>query len=164
MQTPGEELKALLAARKVRKTDLARRIEALGLGPCSYQNVYRWCRNREFIEENRVRVARALDLPRDHFDKPGASEQREREYQAALTRWLATSAFAKQVADADIDLLRNLPVSATDRRVEPGFFDAVALALSHHLRPNEVGSVAAENVGLDQTLALKPPLKRRRKR
>lgn len=162
MQTPGEKLATLLQVRGIQKTELAQRIESAGLGPCSYQRVYKWCKNREFVDENRQKVIIALHLPPTFFENAEAALRREKAYQVALKRWLTSSPWAAKLTEADVEVLRRMPLREDADRAHPAFFDSVAAALLGKLRPNKVSRTADLNVGLDRTLASKPPLKHRR--
>lgn len=162
--SPSRLLARELKARKVGKSELARRIEELGLGECKYYRVHRWTeRDSTFSPDDRKRAALGLGLPMDYFDDPIGVARRQGAVRAVLDQFLATKPVAALLSPAEVDVLRSIRFDSPELP-EPSvaFFESVALVLRGMIRPDEVRKVADVNSALDRSLADKPPLRRKR--
>lgn len=162
MITAGEQLSRLLKEQKLTKVAFAQRVVELELlTRCDFQKVWKWTQNKGFTRENQRIAARALGVPVDIFECPSAAQSRDKAARALLDQFLQTHPLAKLLTTGDVDVLCSIKFPHPDRQPSRAFFEAVALALTQHIRPDQVVSVATDNAALDRTLATLPRIKRR---
>lgn len=158
--TPSERLRRLLAERELGQTAFARIVEETTGTKCGFHNVHRWLNGKEFTARNQERAARALGLAADYFRAPNEAMQREREAREALEQFLATD-YGRSLTPPQVEVLKTVRFLDPRMRTTPAFYEALAAAVRGHIRMDEVLTVASDNAALDESLAHKPPLKRR---
>jgi hypothetical protein len=151
----GERLAAILAERNIGKTAFAERLGR------RFHTIHRWCSGYEFGPENQATAARELELPVDAFEAPNADKRREKHTRKILATFKATRPVAAGLSDADWQVLKSIKFHDDGLRPTVAFFEAVAFALMGAIRVDEVMSIAADNLAIDETLSHKPPLRRR---
>jgi hypothetical protein len=151
----GKRLAAELVKRGIGKTAFAEQLR------CRFHTIHRWCTGFEFGPENQGIAARALGMAPDAFEAPNAVKRREKHTRAVLAEFRDTRPIAARLSDADWHVLRSIRFHDEGLRPTVAFFEAVAFALAGAIPVDEVMSVAADNLAIDEALSHKPPLRKR---
>lgn len=173
-EAEGRRLATILEERKIRPSTFARSIDR------AYYHVYRWRRGLEFTPENQAICCTALGLPpgtladrnavriaREHagsappLTSPTA-RQAELDAREALEAFSRTP-LAATLSPAQWSVLRSMRFYDPTLRPSVALYNSVAYALHGAIRVDEIASIAAVNSTLDDSLARKPRLPRRRK-
>jgi transcriptional regulator with XRE-family HTH domain len=151
----GERLAKILADRGIGQTQFGERIGR------KFHTVHRWCKGFEFGPDNQTVAAQALDLPPDAFATPNATKRREREARAVFERFLNEKPIAETLTTEELQILSSIRFLGPGIRPTVAFFESVSYALKGAIRVDEIMSVAEENAALDESIAHKPPLRRK---
>jgi transcriptional regulator with XRE-family HTH domain len=152
-QREGARLAAILTERGIGQTEFAERLGR------KFHNVHRWTRGYEFTPQNQAVAARELGLPPDAFQ--GVTQKRERHTRAVLAQFTARCPIAASLTEEEWHVLRSIRFHDATLRPSIAFFEAVSYALKGAIRIDEIQTVAEENAALDESLAHKPPLRRK---
>ncbi len=138
-----------------------------------YRWVNRWVRGHDFPPARQAQAAHLLGgLPLDAFD-PASVELREAvarqeviarrqaETERVLEAFAARCPIAAALTPSDWRALRSMKFHDGDLRPSVAMFEVFAYGLKGAVRVDEMLSAAEENAALDDSLAAKPPLKRR---